>query len=89
MFEIAYRSHVGIYHHVPEKDATKDLTESFGASLAIFRTMSMLDVKVTLSPIKETEKIVIGRPDAGSYSAARNDNGSWTIAFGDLARNEN
>lgn len=88
LFDIASRSHIGIYHYVQEKEKANDLMESF-VTLAIFRSISMLGLEVTLSPNTETENIVILRVDPGCYTVTPNDNRSYTIHFGDLAREEN
>ena len=41
LFDIASRSHVGVYHHVPNTGVKDDLQRAFGSTLAIFRTICL------------------------------------------------
>ncbi|CAL5007483.1 unnamed protein product [Urochloa decumbens] len=80
----------GVYHHVlDEGEVTNYLTKAF-ASLALYRSISVMGLKVTLIP-KEEAKFTIVKVDAGDYHIdhPKDSPTSWTIHFGDLAREEN
>lgn len=64
---------------------------AFAAPLSIYRSVTMLDLRVTLKPIKETGYVIpSGGVDAGHYEVKhQGSDGSFTIHFGDLAREEN
>ncbi|GJN38419.1 hypothetical protein PR202_gb27456 [Eleusine coracana subsp. coracana] len=101
--EIAYRSLSGVYSNVPD-DKLNYLKEVMAAKLAIFRSVSVLDLKVTLTPTRAAPAIgarkvttpAIGRQEVGSISVDAGDYvvtdglaaGSRDISFGDLARHE-
>ncbi|KAK3143138.1 hypothetical protein QOZ80_4BG0358890 [Eleusine coracana subsp. coracana] len=54
--EIAYRSLSGVYSNVPD-DKLNYLKEVMAAKLAIFRSVSVLDLKVTLTPTRAAPAI--------------------------------
>ncbi|GJN12057.1 hypothetical protein PR202_ga30301 [Eleusine coracana subsp. coracana] len=101
--EIAYRSLSGVYSNVPDNKLNY-LKEVMAAKLAIFRSVSVLDLKVTLTPTRAAPAIgarkvttpAIGRQEVGSISVDAGDYvvtdglaaGSRDISFGDLARHE-
>ncbi|CAL5003226.1 unnamed protein product [Urochloa decumbens] len=90
LWEIAQKSHAGVYHHVlDEGEVTNYLTKAF-ASLALYRSISVMGLQVTLIP-KEEAKYTIVHVDAGGYHPdhPKDSPTSWTIHFGDLAREEN
>ncbi|XP_008677471.1 uncharacterized protein [Zea mays] len=88
LYDIAYHSHAGTYHHVREKEDENQLMKAF-AFLAIYRSISMLDLKVTVSAHKEAAGAIIRGVDPCRYRVdGPHGDGSFTVHFGDLAREE-
>jgi len=89
LYGIASKSHAGTYHHVREKEDQNKLMTAFAGQLAIYRSISMLGLKVTLRPNKDAGYKILGA-DAGSYKReGSKEAGYIRISFGDLARQEN
>lgn len=89
LFDIASRSHVGVYHHVPDTDVKDDLQRAFASSLAIFRTICLLDLEVTLKASKAGGCKILRVHPCDYRKNPDGSDGTWTIHFGDLARQEN
>lgn len=86
LHDIARRSHRGVYHVTPHSTVGVNLLRYLEMVLETLRSVSALNLKVTLRP--EAESTIV-QVDPGNYRVENGKNiGEFIIDFGELARKE-